>query len=119
MPGTMIGKLNEHFKDFMLNHWWHSVTIKHLVSESINPMTGLKTKVETTFYVQAIVERLKKKDMEMFPNIFTVQDRRMYCSSDDISVEKGDLVEDENEEKYIVQELEKIDKLYRAYLKRI
>lgn len=117
----MSGKMLEVFAsdfDFMLDDCGQRVLVKHLVGESISPATGEKIKVDTETYIMAILERLTKKDMDLYPSFFTENDMKAYYKSADATIEKGDSIEVDSIV-YIVHDIECIRGVNSMRLKRI
>lgn len=117
MSGKMLAAFASDF-DFMLDDWGKSILVKHLVGESISPSTGEKIKVETETYIMAVLERLTKKDMDLYPSFFTENDRKAYYKEHDATIEKGDTIEVDSIS-YIVHDIESIDGVNSMRLKRI
>lgn len=117
MSGILLDTLRQDF-DIFLDDWGQTILIKHLVGETVNPTTGEKTKVETETHVQAIAESITKKDVDMFPNVFSILDRRFFFKESDASIEKGDIIEYESEN-YLVHEIKKTAKIFTIWCKKM
>ena len=103
---------------FMLSDWGRTVLVRHIVGETINTDTGAKTKVENETRLQAIVQSVSKKDIENYPSIFSVTDRRCFYKEDDATIEKGDTVEVESIY-YVVHDTTQSFGINSLHLKRI
>jgi len=113
----MTNQFYEDF-DFMLADWGESIKINILNSETIDTYTGNILKNETEITQSAIVERIKEKTLELYPNIYTSLDRIMYVKNS--YIKKGDQVILGLDEKiFLVHELENIREIKRIFLKRV
>ena len=117
MSGIMLDVLRLDFA-FMLDDWGQTVLVKHLTGETIAPLTGVKTKVENETHIQAIVESISKKDIDLFPATFSMSDRKVHFRELDASIEKGDVIEIEGEN-YTVHEIKKTCKIFTVLCKKM
>lgn len=118
MSGIMLDFLRVDFNEIMLGDWSRTILIKHISGETLDVSTGEKTKVETEIHVQAIVESITKKDVDLYPGIFSLSDRRAHFKVEDATIEKGDIVEIDSEN-YVIHDIKTTSKIYAVHLKKM
>jgi hypothetical protein len=114
--GIMSDALFDDF-DIFLDDWGEMVLIKHLMSETINPISGQKEPVYTETYSMGVAMRQLLSANTFQLNTFPIADKVLYMRNES-PVERNDRIVMAGEE-FIVDHFEIVRRVYVIALRKI
>jgi hypothetical protein len=118
--GTQNERLSSDFEQ-ALSDLAYRVILTHKIAQTLNTNTGSFTEIDESQGIDAIVSEINKKDMELAPDKYTLNDRIFRFRSADVDVTSVE-IQDEityDDKTYTIEEITLTDGIYRVIGKRV
>ena len=117
---STLSYLSEDFKNIALSDLQVSITITHYSGQVLNTSTGEYSDVTSIESGEGIIDSIKKKDIELFPDRLSIKDKKLYLDSGDFSftIKKGDKIQ-VGTNGFTVLELTDLDDVLLLYIRKV
>lgn len=107
------------FENIALADLQVDVTITHYSQQQLDAVTGDYTNMTISASGKGIIDVITKKDISLFPDRLSLQDKRLYISANDFSftIKKGDKIEI-GTNTYTVLEITDLDDVLLLFIRK-